>query len=137
MIRKTLTTIMASVLAVAIGSAALTVPALAGGSISIGYAPTDPDEARALSAGMQIYSLVNGLKNGSISQNGFGNIGGIAQNGSGNNGILVQEGNGHNGTIEQNGNNNSCGLFQFGENTDGSCVQNGDGQAAATVQFGW
>ena len=137
MTRIFLTTIMASVLTVTIGSAALTAPAFADGSLSISYAPTDPDEAQALGTGLALYSLFNGLKNGSITQNGIGNAAGVAQNGSGNNGVIYQEGNGHNGTIEQNGNNNSCGLFQFGENTDGHCVQNGNGQSAATVQFGW
>ena len=136
MIRSALIALLATASILA-GSAALTAPALAGGSISFGYAPTDHDEAQALATGMQLYSLFNGLKNGSIQQNGFGNMAGVAQNGSGNTGIIVQDGNGHNGTIEQNGNNNACGLFQFGENTDGHCIQNGDGQAAATVQFGW
>ena len=136
MIRTTLIALLASA-ALASGSAALTAPAHAGGSISIGITPTDPEHAQAMAAGMQIYSLINGAKNGTIQQNGFGNMAGIGQNGSGNTGIIVQEGDGHNGTIEQNGNNNTCGLFQFGENTDGQCLQNGDGQTSATVQFGW
>lgn len=137
MFRKTFTIVAAGILSIAIGSAALTGPALAGGQISIGYAPTDPDEAKALQLGLGLYSMFNGLKNGSITQNGHNNMGGIAQNGWGNNGVLYQDGNGHNGTIEQNGHDNSCGLFQFGENTDGHCVQNGDGESSATVQFGW
>lgn len=137
MFRKTVTTIAAGVLAIAIGSATLTAPAMAGGQLSFGYAPTDPDEAKALQMGLGLYSLFNGLKNGSITQNGHNNSGGIAQNGSGNNGVLYQDGNGHNGTIAQNGNNNSCGLFQFGENTNGQCAQNGNNGSAAVFQFGW
>jgi len=137
MIRKPFALIAAGLLSITLGSVALTAPAQAGGQFSIGYAPTDPDEARALQMGLGLYSLFNGLKNGSITQKGHNNSGGIAQNGWGNNGVLYQDGNGHNGTIEQTGNSNSCGLFQFGHNTDGHCVQTGNGGSSAIVQFGW
>lgn len=116
---------------------AATAPAFAGGSVSVSYSPTDPQEAEALQTGLRLYALVEGIRNGSITQNGFGNAAGLVQNGSGNLGIVHQEGDGHTGTITQNGNGNACGLFQFGRNTEAHHVQNGDDQACATVQFGW
>ncbi|UXN72442.1 curlin [Devosia sp. A8/3-2] len=139
MTTKIIKTTLAALVAAAIGVAAIATPASAGGRVSISYAPTDPEQARALGTGLQMYSLFKGF-NGSganVDQNGFGNAAGILQNGSGNHGVLVQEGNGHTGTIEQNGNGNNCGLFQFGENTNGSCVQNGNGQSSVTGVFGF
>jgi hypothetical protein len=115
-----------------------TAPALAGGSISVDIKPTNQEQADAMRAGLQIYSIVKGVEDGSlIEQLGNGNSAGLAQIGSGNVGVIHQEGNGHNGTIQQNGNGNSHGLFQFGENTDGHVVQNGDGQSGLTFQFGF
>lgn len=137
MTRTIATTAKAALVAATIALTAMAVPAQAGGSFSIGFAPSDPDQKMALQAGMAFYALAKGIEDGSITQNGSGNMAGIAQNGSGNLGIVHQEGDGHKGTIEQNGNNNSCALFQFGEGTDGQCVQNGNGQAGATFQFGW
>ncbi|WP_346913300.1 curlin [uncultured Roseibium sp.] len=112
--------------------------AFAGGSFSINIAPTDADQATAMRAGLAMYSVFNGIKQGGgIKQNGFGNMAGVLQNGLGNNAVVHQQGNGHNGTIQQNGNNNSYGLFQFGQGTDAHIAQNGNGQTGATFQFGW
>ena len=136
--RTTLKILSAVLLAVSAGSAGIATPALAAGQITIGYAPTNAQDAQALKTGLAVYSLINGMSQGAnIQQNGAANLAGILQNGSGNHGVLVQQGSGHTGTIEQNGNNNSCGLFQFGKNTSGSCVQNGDDGAAAAVQIGF
>ena len=132
-------TFAAALTAAIIGVSALASPAMAGGQISVSYAPTDPDQQQALGAGLQIFSLVKGLSStgANVSQNGNNNGAGFNQNGWGNNGLIVQEGNGHQGTIQQNGNGNNCGLFQFGQNTNGQCVQNGNGQSSLTTVFGF
>lgn len=137
MIRKTLNTLMASLVAGTLASTAAIVPAQAGGSVSISIAPRNSDEEKLMKAGLAIYAIGQGIKNGSIKQKGSGNMAGLLQNGHGNLGVVHQEGNGHNGTLQQNGNHNSYGLFQFGKNTNGHVSQNGNGQAGATFQFGW
>ncbi|WP_421852191.1 curlin [Oricola sp.] len=132
-----LKTIAASALIAASAFGATVLPASAGGQISIGIAPTNQEQADAMRAGLQIYSIVKGAQNGGlIEQLGNGNAAGLAQLGSGNVGVVHQDGNGHNGTVTQNGNNNAHGLFQFGENTDGHVSQNG-GESGLTFQFGW
>ena len=113
-------TLAAAFVAASLGTAAIATPAAAGGQVSLSFAPTSQEEADALRAGLTIYAIANGIKNG-----------------SGNLGIIHQEGNGHNGTLQQNGNCNAYGLFQFGQNTDGHVMQNGDCETGATVQFGW
>ena len=132
-------TFVAALAAAVIGVASLSAPAMAAGQVSISYTPTDPDEQQALGAGLQIFSLINGMSatGANAHQNGNNNAAGFNQNGSGNNGLIFQEGNGHEGTISQNGNNNNCGLFQFGENTSGQCVQNGNGGSSVTTVFGF
>lgn len=138
MTRKTLTTLMAGLVAIGLGSALLTVPASANGSVSITYNPHDAKHARELKTGLALYSLFKGMQSGAgITQDGLNNLAGISQNGSGDLGILEQHGNGNSGSIEQNGDNDTCALFQFGNNTNGKCVQNGDDQTAATVQVGF
>ncbi|KKB09910.1 hypothetical protein [Devosia chinhatensis] len=115
-----------------------TLPAMAGGQISFGFTPANPDQARTLSTGLQIYSLVRGISSGAYAeQNGSGNAAGIAQQGRNNRGIIIQDGNGHTGIIEQNGNNNSCGLFQFGTRTNAQCLQSGNGLSGITTVFGF
>lgn len=131
-------TLMAGLATVMIGTAALTVPAAAGGSISFNYTPKNAKDAQKLQAGLAIYGIVNAVKGGaSIKQLGQNNMAGIGQNGSGNFGVVHQQGNGHAGTLQQNGNGNAYGVFQFGENTRSDVVQNGNGQTGATFQFGW
>ena len=138
MTQKTLKTLTAALLAATIGTAALTLPAAAGGAISFSYVPTNARDARALQHGLQLYSLFNALQNGAtIRQFGMNNAAGIGQNGYGNTGIIHQEGSGHTGTLQQNGNNHAYGIFQFGQNTNANVVQSGNGQVGATVQFGW
>ena len=128
-------TIAAAVTALLIGIS----PAMAGGQISIGFAPSDPDQAQALGLGLRMFSVVQGMSanGGNALQNGNFNAAGFNQNGSNNSGLIVQNGNGHNGTISQNGNNNTCGLFQFGEATNAQCQQNGNGQSGITTVFGF
>jgi hypothetical protein len=134
---RTSNTLIATVLAAAIGTAALTTPASAGGSISINVAPKNAQEEQAIKTGLAIYGIVNAVKGGSIKQLGANNAAGLAQLGSGNFGVVHQEGSGHNGTLVQNGNDNAYGIFQFGKNTDAHVAQNGDGGTGATFSFGW
>ncbi|MBO6719963.1 MAG: curlin [Rhizobiaceae bacterium] len=134
MTRKTLTAALAAAM---IGTASLTVPATAGGQISINLAPANAEQEQAMRVGLGMYALFHGIQNGGITQNGSGNAAGLMQNGSGNLGVVHQEGSGHNGTLQQNGNGNACGLFQFGQNTNGHVQQNGNGGTCATLQFGW
>ncbi|MCR9239590.1 MAG: curlin [Alphaproteobacteria bacterium] len=137
MTRTTLKTTLAA-LTIATVAALTATPSMAGGSISVSLTPQDAEQEKAMRAGLTIFGIVNGIKNGGhIGQNGNGNTAGLGQNGSGNLGIVHQEGDGHNGTVQQNGNNNAHGLFQFGENTDGHVAQNGNGETGATFQFGW
>jgi hypothetical protein len=130
--------LITGLLAATIGTAALAGPAAAGGSVSLSIVPTQPQDARALQAGMQLYSLYKGIKSGgSIKQIGRDNAAGIGQNGAGNQGIIHQKGTGHAASLQQNGHGNSYGIFQFGRNTSAHVAQNGNGQAGATFQFGW
>jgi len=137
MTRKILKTLTASLVAATIGSAALSLPAAAGGSFSLTYVPTNTEDAQALRTGLALYSLFNGMQNGTITQYGFNNMAGLAQNGAGNLGVIHQEGQGHNGTLTQNGNNNACGIFQFGQNTSANVNQTGNNGTCATIAFGW
>jgi hypothetical protein len=132
-------TFAAALAAVVIGAASLTAPAMAAGQLSINFTPNDLDQQQALGAGLQIFSLMQGLSStgANASQHGNNNGAGFNQNGLGNHGLIVQEGDGHQGTIQQNGLNNNCGLFQFGENTNGQCIQNGNGQSSLTTVFGF
>ncbi|MCV0397519.1 MAG: curlin [Rhizobiaceae bacterium] len=138
MIRKSVSTLMAAAIAASLGSAALTEPAVAGGSFTIHVAPTHAEGERAIRHGLGLYSLYNSIKGGaSIRQKGRDNTAGIGQNGGRNLGIIHQEGRGHQGTLQQNGSRNAYGLFQFGRNTSGHVTQNGNGMSGATFQWGW
>jgi len=122
----------------ALASLALVAPASAAGTFSFTILPGTTQEANAMRAGLQIFSLVNGLQNGAnVVQNGFNNQAGIGQNGFGNNGLIYQEGRGHSANLQQNGYYNSYGIFQFGENTNANVVQNGYGQTGMTFVFGF
>jgi hypothetical protein len=134
---KTLNTLIAAALATSLGTAALTVPASAGGSLSITVLPGNAKDQQAMRLGLGLYAIAQGIKGGSIRQKGNGNAAGLAQNGKGNLGIVHQDGNGHNGSLQQNGHGNAYGLFQFGKNTNGHVAQNGHGNTGATFQFGW
>jgi hypothetical protein len=137
MTSKTLKTLSAGIVAATIATTALIAPAAAGGSISFSVAPQNQEEADLMRAGMQIYSLIKGAKNGHINQHGYNNSAGLGQYGYGNTGIVHQEGSGHSGTVQQHGNDNAYGLFQFGKNTSADVSQHGHGQTGATFQFGW
>lgn len=134
---KTPNTLAAAFVALSIGIAGLVTPAAAGGSVSISVAPANAKQEKAMRAGLGLYALYNGIRNGGIRQRGTGNSAGLSQNGTGNLGIVHQEGRGHDGTLQQNGNGNSYGLFQFGRNTSGHVAQSGTGGTGATIQFGW
>jgi hypothetical protein len=129
-------TAAAALIAATLGAAAS--PALAGGSISLTYIPQNQKQARAVQAGLLIYSIVNDVKGGaSIRQTGKNNSGAIGQNGKGNLGIIHQEGRGHSGTLQQTGYGNAFGIFQFGKKTRADVNQAGNGNTGAVFQWGW
>ena len=115
----------------------LPAPAEAAGQISFSLAPTDRQSAGTVEAGLRLYSLYKGIKDGSIRQRGHDNSAGLAQRGRGNLGIVQQRGNGHSGTLEQNGDRNAYGLFQFGRGARDAVVQSGNGNSGATFTYGW
>ena len=79
--RSTLKTAIAA-LTIASAAALTSAPALAGGSISISLSPQDSEQEQAMRAGLLIYGIANGIKNGGlIGQNGNGNTAGLAQSG--------------------------------------------------------
>src|SRR3546814_6887483 len=84
---------VAAVAAAVIGTAALAAPAMAAGQVSISFTPTDPDQQQALGAGLQIFSLMQGLSatGANASQNGNFNAAGFNQNGSGHPGLIVRD----------------------------------------------
>jgi hypothetical protein len=136
--RKTLRTVMASLVAATIAMGSLAAPAAASGSISLSFVPGSAKDARAVRTGLALYSLFQDARSGAIvRQRGNNNEAGLGQFGRGNLGIVHQEGNNHSGTVQQHGNRNAYGLFQFGRNANGHVVQNGRGQTGATFQFGW
>ncbi|NLS00743.1 curlin [Rhizobium sp. P38BS-XIX] len=126
-----------SLLAGSLGQAAVSLPAYAGGRISVNFAPSNAEDADLFSTGLRVYSLYRGLKGGDIRQFGHGNAAGLAQSGNGNLGFIQQRGNGHSATLRQNGNNNAYGIFQYGRNTNTDVVQDGDGGSGATFSYGW
>jgi Curlin associated repeat len=136
--RKSLKTILTGLAFAAMTLTSLAAPASAAGSISLTILPGTAQDAQAMRAGMQIFSLLNAMESGaSVSQNGMNNLAGIGQNGTGNNGIIYQEGNGHSANLQQTGNNNSYGIFQFGEDTNVDVSQYGNDQTGATFIFGF
>lgn len=135
---RILKTIAAAAVAATIGSAAISAPAFAGGSVSFTFIPQTQKDKQALQTGMALYQIFNGMQNGAnIKQLGINNLAGIGQYGYGNNGIIHQDGTGHAATLNQYGNGNSYGIFQFGKNTNANVGQYGNGQTGATFQFGW
>lgn len=137
MIRTASAALKSTLVAAVLATATFAAPAQAGGVLSVSLAPRNADEDRAMRAGLAIYAIANGIRNGGIRQSGTGNSAGLAQNGSGNLGVVHQNGNGHNGTLSQTGNHNAHGLFQFGRNTSGHVAASGNGGTGATFQFGW
>ncbi|MEF0941859.1 curlin [Rhizobium sp. BR 362] len=137
MTRKMFKIITATLLAGSIGQAAMSVPAHAGGRISVSLAPANTEDAGIFATGLRFYSLYRGLRDGDIRQSGHGNVAGMAQNGRGNLGIIQQQGNGHSATLQQNGNDDAYGIFQYGKETSADVVQDGDGRSGATFSYGW
>lgn len=118
------------------GPLTLPTPAAAG-QVSLSLVPADRQGAGTVGAGLRLYSLYKGLKDGSIRQQGRGNNAGLAQRGQGNLGLVQQRGDGHSGTLEQNGDGNAYGLFQFGRGGRDAVVQSGNGSSGATFTYGW
>lgn len=116
----------------------LTGPAAAGGSVSLTIGATNPQDARALRAGLALYGIVQDIQtNGHVTQRGVGHAAALAQSGRGHMGVIHQEGAGHAGSLTQRGHGNAYGLFQFGTGAEAHVVQSGRGQAGVTIQYGW
>jgi major curlin subunit len=102
------------------------------------YNAKNADEARAIRAGLGMYSVAKAIQSGAdIHQIGRDNMAGIGQFGQGNVGIIDQHGNNHNASLTQNGNNNVYGIFQHGAGATSHVVQTGDYGAGIIVQYGW
>lgn len=113
-------------------------PALAGGYFSWQYNAKNAEEARAIRAGLAMYSVAKAIESGAdIHQIGRDNMAGIGQFGQGNVGIIDQHGNNHTASLTQNGNNNAYGIFQHGAGAISHVVQTGDYGVGITVQYGW
>ena len=136
---KTLAVAVISTLSIGAVSNTAVADANFSGSISIGINGTTPEENEAISTGLFLYALMQGLNGDEaiLQQLGNGNAAGILQGGTGNFGILEQHGDGHTGTLNQSGNGNAFGLFQFGEGTEGHVTQSGNGQSGLLFQFGF
>ena len=128
---------------VALSFSALSAPAYANsslsGSISVGIQGSTPEEKQAISNGLFLYALFQGLQGDDavLRQLGNGNAAGFLQGGAGNFGIIEQHGDDHTGTLNQQGNGNAVGLFQFGEGTEGHVTQEGNGEGGLLFQFGF
>ena len=128
---------------VALSFSAVSSPAFANssisGSISIGIQGSTPEEKEAISNGLFLYALFQGLQGDPaiLRQLGNGNAAGLMQGGSGNFGIVEQHGDDHTGTLNQQGHGNAFGLFQFGEGTEGHVTQQGNGEGGLLFQFGF
>lgn len=126
-----------SVLAFAV-TAALVVPAAAGGTVSLSVNPRTSEQTRLVQSSLAIYALSQGIKgSASVRQKGRNNTGAVLQSGGGNLGVVHQEGRGHSGTLQQGGRGNAYGVFQFGKRTDAAVTQRGTGNAGAVFQWGW
>lgn len=131
------TAIAACALSVLMGVTVLDaqVPAEAG-SVTIKITPKGKD-ARALSTGLRLYSLLSNIKNrASVSQNGDNNASAISQGGRGNVVGVIQSGSGHSSTVTQSGNGNGLAVIQLGKNTNSNVTQTG-GQLGIILQGGW
>lgn len=130
------TKILSLLLAATLGLATLSAPAAAGG-FSITLSPKGK-EAKAISTGLQLYSLAQSFKNSAkVSQKGVGNGAAISQNGSGNVASVFQKGKNNTATATQNGNNNLLGIFQFGKGNATSVTQTGNGKVGLVFQGRW
>ncbi|MBF9031205.1 curlin [Rhodobacterales bacterium HKCCE3408] len=122
----------------AIPFALATLPAMAGGTVSVSFEAGNAEEAQAVQTGLALYQIVEGVESGAyVHQDGSLNAAALLQAGSGSTGVIHQEGDGHSATLNQQGNNQAHGIFQFGEGADADVVQTADGAAGITLQFGW
>ena len=129
--------LMAGLVAVTIGAAALPAPAEAGGSVNFTYTPQGRDAAM-IRDGLRLYSLYSTFRNhASTNQKGRNNGAAISQSGYGNLAHVFQRGSGHSATIDQSGRNNAFGVFQFGRNTSANAAQYGNGNVGFVFQGGW
>ncbi|HXV30862.1 MAG TPA: curlin [Sinorhizobium sp.] len=135
MTRDMFKTLIAAFLAAGFSQPLLSVPAHAGGSVSLTYAPAK--DAGVLATGLRAYSVYRGWRSARIRQSGHGNAAAIGQNGRGDLGIIRQKGRGHSATLQQNGDDNAYGIFQYGKRTAANIEQNGNGGSGATFIYGW
>ena len=119
-------------------SAALSAPAMAGGTFSFAVDAQNADEANAIRTGLAFYQIVRDVKtNGHVTQKGMNNIAALGQHGHGNTGVIHQEGNNHDASLNQTGNGNSYGVFQVGNGASGHVNQTGNGAAGLLFQIGF
>jgi major curlin subunit len=130
--------ILAGLLAVATGVAAVNTPApAAAGGFSFTLSPKGKD-AEALSTGLRLFSFAQSLKNSAkIDQRGTDNGAAVSQNGTGNYAGIFQRGRRNSVTVSQNGNNNTLGVFQFGRRNNSTVTQNGNGRVGLVFQGNW
>jgi len=119
--------------------AATSLPAAAGGTLSLSINANNADEARAIRAGLALYQIAQGVESGAfVHQNGAFNGAALAQvAGGGSVGVIHQEGNGHAATLDQQGHGQAHGIFQFGNGANANVTQTGHGQTGLTFQFGF
>lgn len=130
------TRIAPALLAIALGLSAIAGPASAGG-FSFTYTPKG-DEAKAIGAGLKLYSFTQSWKNrAKVDQKGTGNAAGVSQSGRGNVVGVFQRGKNNTATASQNGDNNGLGIFQFGKGNATRASQNGNGNLGLIFQGGW
>ena len=116
--------------------AATALPALAE-QVSYTWTPRDAREAQALSVGLALVSLRQGLRDGAtVEQWGRDNAAALSQSGGGNWGLIRQDGDGHAASLSQTGGNNAHAIIQGGTGARADVAQTG-GQAGITLQYGW
>ncbi|BDW83831.1 hypothetical protein [Roseicyclus marinus] len=124
---------------VAAAIAVTTLPATAGGTLSLSLSPGSGAQADMLRAGLALYRIARGVESGAfVHQDGSLNGAALRQlAGSGSQGLIHQEGNGHSALLDQRGYGQSHGIFQFGNGAQANVVQTRNGQAGLTFQFGF
>ena len=118
---------------------ATSLPAAAGGTLSLSLTPGSGAQNDLIHAGLALYRVARGIESGAfVHQDGSLNAAALRQvTGSGSRGLIHQEGNGHSATLDQQGYGQSHGIFQFGNGARANVVQTRNGQAGLTFQFGF
>lgn len=121
--------------ALAAGLAVFAPVAASAGSLSLSFNPRSPQEARALSTAITLYSIHRDMRSGAdIRQVGRNHAAGLSQSGGNNRGIIRQQGRNHTANLRQSGGNNSQIILQFGNGARADVAQTG-GQSGILLQF--